>query len=153
MCPGSGLRRQVSGRRRTTSQNKPSAVSYQPQIALRHSPFAVRSSPDAENKPKHSASSPAKSEWRRAKSAVFPRLCLQPSRAQDFADRSQNGTIVFKTLQAPPEGGARAIRYSLFALRQKTIPSTSPAKSEWRMAKSEQEQIPRPPRRARDDKH
>ena len=134
MCPGSGLRRQVSGRRRTTSQNKPSAVSYQPQIALRHSPFAVRSSPDAENKPEHSASSPAKSEWRRAKSAVFPRLCLQPSRAQDFADRSQNGTIVFKTLQAPPEGGARAIRCSLFARRQSPRLLRRKANGEWRKA-------------------
>ncbi len=65
----------------------------------------------------------AKSEERssRPPTPAFSRFCLQLSRAQDFADHSRNGTIVFKILRGPRGRGialrpaARGNRYSPFA--------------------------------------
>jgi hypothetical protein len=73
---------------------------------------------------------------------LFPRFCLQASRAQDFAGHSQNGTTVLKILRGiPREGGTHAIRLSLFAVRRNL--NAANFSGEKRRAKSEKREKPR----------
>lgn len=81
-----------------------------------HPAFSRAPGPPANIPPPTAASFRPMAKSQRPK-AVFSRLYLQLSRAQDFADHSQNGSIVFKTLRVP-RGEGVPLRDSLSAIRQ-----------------------------------
>ena len=141
----SGVGSQASGIRCQKCRQAPtgyrlSAISCQlsedPRAASHRSPSAIR---QTQRKPKHPAPLPAKGEWRTAKTSLFPRFYPQPSRAQDFAEHSQNGTIVFKILRGTPPGG-----HTPFAVRYSPDAENKPKHSASSPANGDQEQISRP---------
>jgi hypothetical protein len=132
VCPGSGLRRQVSGRRRTTSQNKPSAVSYQPQIALRPLPFAIRQTRRTSRNILRLLQRKANGEERKA--LCFQDFACNPHGLKTLQTIPKTERLFSRLCKHPPEGGARAIRCSLFARRQSPRLLRRMANGEWRKA-------------------